>query len=855
MRAAAGAWKGVSLSAANAAAILIRRAKRLKTRGIYFLYRVLEGLGLPILIFYFLVRGLRNRGYWRSLPQRFGLLPRSFRQTAPGAIWLHAVSVGEVLACVELLRGLRAALPRTAVFISTSTLAGRAIAGEKLAGLADGVFYAPVDYAFAVRRALRALRPSVVAIAETEIWPNLIREAKRTGAAVTTVNGRISDRALPRYVRFRWFFETALAGVDSILAQSEAMRERFVAAGAPAERVRVAGNLKYDFTPKAAEAGSPVAAWIEALRPAKIWIAASTMPPAEPGDVDEDDAAIEAFREAARQRPELALALAPRRPERFDVVARKLEAAGIGFVRRSEMEKTREETDDERRSSAPLGMGKAEEETDDERRSSVPLGMGKAEEETDDERRSSVLPRVLLLDSIGELSGLFALADVVFMGGTLARRGGHNILEPALFGKPVIAGPHMENFQAIADDFRRADAYVEIGRAEELAGALGRVLDDPGETGERARACAEARRGATTRAIAEICELHASGVPRYRAAQPWLAVGAALARVWEWGGRRKRARDLKRARKLDVPVISVGNLSMGGTGKTPCVLHLAEALKERGRKPGILTRGYGRASREPLALAAGADADADLAGDEARIFLRAGAAPVGIGADRFETGQLLRREFGVDALLLDDGFQHARIGRDVDIVLIDALEPFGRGGLFPLGRLREPVAAIARANAILITRSEFSDLAEAIEREARRWNAHAPIFRAGIEPVAWVDARTGARHGVEARPFERAGAMCGLGNPEGFRRTLEQIGVAPVDWAEFPDHHRYSEDELRKLAQRFAPKGGAAMVTTEKDAANLPKLAGDAPPIYWLQIAMRVDREQEFLRELERRLQ
>src|ERR1039458_3315720 len=164
------------------------RAKTLKTKGIYFL-----------------CRDWRSGGYWRSLPQRFGFLPRSFRQTGPGAIWLHAVSVGEVLSCLEFLRRLRLRFPRSGLFVSTSTLAGKATADEKLRGLADGVFYAPVDYVFAVRRALRTLRPSVVVVAETELWPNLFREVKRTGAALTLVNGRISDRAFARYLSSRWF--------------------------------------------------------------------------------------------------------------------------------------------------------------------------------------------------------------------------------------------------------------------------------------------------------------------------------------------------------------------------------------------------------------------------------------------------------------------------------------------------------------------------------------------------------------------------------------------------------------------------------------------------------------------------
>jgi 3-deoxy-D-manno-octulosonic-acid transferase len=222
--------------------------------------------GLPALLLYFLGRGFRNRGYWRSLPQRFGWLPHSYKQTAPGAIWFHAVSVGEVLACAEALRGLRADFPNTAFFVSTSTLAGRALAGQKMKGLADGVFFAPVDYVFAVRRVLRALRPSVLVIAETEIWPNLIREARRTGAAVSIVNGRISDRALPRYRRFSWFFRATLPQVDSILAQTEEMRARFIELGAPPERVRAAGNLKYDFEARPAPPESPVRAVPSASR-------------------------------------------------------------------------------------------------------------------------------------------------------------------------------------------------------------------------------------------------------------------------------------------------------------------------------------------------------------------------------------------------------------------------------------------------------------------------------------------------------------------------------------------------------------------------------------------------------------
>ncbi len=752
---------------------------------------------------YFLFRAARNRGYWRSLGQRFGFLPRSFQQTGPGAIWLHAVSVGEVLACAGLVERLGEAFPRSRLFISSSTLAGYATARQKLEPAGAGVFYAPVDTVWAVRRVLRMLQPSLVAIAETEIWPNLFRETKRTGAALAIVNGRISDQALPRYMRLRWLFAAVLPQADAILAQSDAMAGRYRAVGAPADRVEALGNLKYDFTPQKAKAASPALAWIESTGPGALWIAASTMPPAGPDDVDEDDAVIAAFRQLRRLYPDLRLILAPRKPERFNLVARKLDAAGIAYVRRSAM-----------------------------------AGSG----------------TVLLLDSTGELSGLFGAADVVFMGGTLARRGGHNVLEPALYGKPVIAGPHMENFQEIAEAFRAAGGWVEILHPGSLAEAVARLLGAPAEAcavGRRARECAEARRGAAERTAARLRELYDANVPCCRMAQPWYALAWPLARVWEWGGARRARRQLARRRALDVPVISVGNISMGGTGKTPTVLRLAELLRGAGRRPGILTRGYGRGSPESyLVLAPGAATSAEHTGDEPQIFVRSGLAPVGVGADRYQSGAALRREFAVDVLLLDDGLQHRRLARNLDIVLVDGLKPFGGGRIFPLGRLREPLSALSRADAVVITRSEFSDLAAAIESVVRRYNRGARLFRATVTPRAWVEHWTGREIGIRIRPFERAGAICGLGNPLAFRRTLESLGVQPVETVEFPDHHRYTPQELRRLAQRMISLGATALVTTEKDAVNLCEgwEALIAPlELYWLKVTIAFDRTEEFL--------
>jgi tetraacyldisaccharide 4'-kinase len=785
----------------------------LKIKGIYLLYRFLQALGWPAVLFYFFARGLRNRAYFHTLRQRCGFLPASFRQTVPGAIWLHAVSVGEAMAAVELVRQLRRGLPLSPVFVSVSTLAGFDTASRKLPDAR--VFYAPVDYAFAVRRVLRSLRPSLVIVMETEIWPNLFRETKRTGAGLLLANGRISDRRARRYESLRWFFSGVLPWADLILAQGEAMRQRFIRAGAPAEKVRAGGNLKYDFQPRDAEPDSPVRRFLERLPARRVWIAASTMPPAAAGDPDEDEAVIAAFRQAAAREPGLLLLLAPRRPESFDAAGRKLERAGVPFVRRSR-------------------LGDSD---------SMPL------------------PGALLLDSIGELGGLFSLADVVFVGGTLASRGGHNILEPALAARPVITGPHMENFAEIAADFRAAGALVEVRDADGLAGAVGEILDRPewaATLGSKAQSCARARQGAAAAAAQAAREIFSGCVPAYRPPQPGLAFLWLLSRLWIWGGRVRRKRGLARRRSLTAPVISIGNITAGGTGKTPVVLYLAENLRAAGWTPGILTRGYGRHSPQKHEVAAaGARVPVAWSGDEPQMFLRAGVAPVGLGPDRWHVGRLLEREFGVNVLILDDGFQHVRLDRRIDIVLLDALNPFGGGHALPLGRLREPLEGLSRADMFIITRSDCGRLVESTEGLLRRYNPGAPVFHACVRPEAWIAHASGEAMAAGALPRSRVAAFCGLGNPQSFWHTLAGLGLEVVDRLQFGDHHAYKPRELRCMSHQFREAGAEAVLTTEKDMLNLCEDCDRllAPlPLYWLRIGVRMEREAEFLQEITRRL-
>lgn len=762
----------------------------MRAKGIYLLYRVLQVLAGPAVFFYFALRAARSAQYRRAIPERLGLLPSSFAQIVPGCIWLHAVSVGEIIASIELIRTLRRELPNIPVYVSAGTTAGYAMAVDKLGEFAGGVFYAPVDYVFAVRRVLRKLGPAVVVVLETEIWPNLFREARRAGAAVLVVNGRISDRTAKRYAGLRWFFGPVLDQVSRILAQSPADRERYLAAGASPERTEDAGNLKYDFEPREAPADSPVRAWLAARSGMRVWIAASTT-------ADERMAEEDAVLEAIAALEGWVLILAPRKPDRFDEVAAKITARGLEFARRSKIS-----------ADAP--------------------------------------GRILLLDTIGELAGLFPLADVVFMGGTLADRGGHNILEPATFGKPVITGPHLENFRSIAADFLQHQAVITIEDGKDLSAAVAAASGDR-DTGQRGRARALAHRGATVHAARVIREFHVSSLPRAFPSLDARVFLTPLAWVWRKGGEWRTRKALRDPRRLDAPAISVGNITTGGTGKTPFVAWLARRLHDDGRRPGILTRGYGRQSHENiLAVQAGGKAPVSQTGDEAQILLRTGNAALGIAADRYTVGRILRARFGVDILLLDDGFQHRRLHRDLDIVLIDALAPFGNEELVPLGRLREPLEGLGRADAFVITRAAVSRIVPAIERKLREFNPRAPIFHAATVADTWVEYATGHEYHAPDLADERAIAFCALGNPQSFWRTLGVLGITPLETLEYDDHHSYRMSELRCLAQLARDLRATVLLTTEKDAVNLCEdglLILQGVKLLWLKIDMEITEE------------
>jgi 3-deoxy-D-manno-octulosonic-acid transferase len=426
----------------------------------YALYSLLTLVAFVLVSPYFVYQAIRYKKYIGSLRQRLGFLPISFNFDGEQSIWIHAVSVGEALTARALAADLKARYPRLRLFLSTTTIAGQQVARRSLSNV-DAVFYFPFDWTFIVRRTLKLVKPRLFVMMETEIWPNLLRQCRRSGVKTVVINGRISSRSYPRYRMIRPFFRRVLADVDRFCMQSDESARRLVELGADQARISVTGSLKFDSLelPTATAHGKPRERVLRFFRigPQRtVIVAGSTVR-------GEEAAVLRAFARIKAAIPSALAILAPRQPERFGEVERIARDAGFVTMRRSEL---------------PI----------------------------DAEPRADVV----VLDSIGELAQIYQLATAVFVGGSLVGHGGHNILEPAIFAKPIVFGAHMQNFREIADAFLANDAAVQVPSERELETALLALVTDPvrrARLGAAARALVEANRGAKTKTLSVIADL------------------------------------------------------------------------------------------------------------------------------------------------------------------------------------------------------------------------------------------------------------------------------------------------------------------------------------------------------------
>ncbi len=429
----------------------------------WFIYNSLFVIGYTLMLPKFISRMRKRGGYKADFSQRLGKFSpeTAARLSEKPRLWIHAVSVGEANLAGTVLRELRRLAPTESFIISTTSSTGHAIC-EKFTGPDDVLIYLPIDFPHVIRRSLKIINAKALVLTESEFWPNLIRALKRKNIPILLVNGRISDRSAPRYQQLKCFFAPVFACFSTLLVQSETDRDRLLNAGAPAERVKVMGSVKFD-VPPLADAARDIAL--------KTLAAAGINPETDPillgGSTwnGEEMALVDAWKYARRSSPNLRLVLVPRHMERGDEVEKELNSTGFQCLRRSRM---------------------------------------KAGTETNRPSPDSIL----MVDTTGELFALYAMADIVFVGKTLDPNiGGQNMIEPASFGKGVIVGHHTENFAAIMDLFRRERGILEIADSTSLAQAVADLVADASvrrELGNRAKAVVNNQRGALARSAEAI---------------------------------------------------------------------------------------------------------------------------------------------------------------------------------------------------------------------------------------------------------------------------------------------------------------------------------------------------------------
>ena len=407
-------------------------------------------LGAP----YWLLRMATSGRYRAGLAGRFGFVPKELLAAVAGrqVVWVHAVSVGEVLAATRLVAELDAALGEGwVVVVSTTTATGHALAGERFG--ADKVFFYPLDLGWAVKAYLKALRPKMLVLMESELWPRMLVECERLGVPVAVVNARVSDRSYARGVKVRALWAPMLRRVSRFLVQSDEDARRLVQMGAREENVRVAGNLKYDVrAPKRSRVADLIR---NAVGDRPIVVAGSTV---EEGEAKEEILLMQCWTSVLKEVPDAVLVVAPRHPQRFAAAYSAMRE--FGTVRATELVAG---------TAAPL----------------MPGGN-------------------ILLDTIGDLAAVYELADVAFVGGSLVRKGGHNPLEPAQFGVPVVMGPSYGNFREVVERMRQADGIEIVKNAGDLESALVRLLkshESAAAIGERGRKVFESQAGSTSRTV------------------------------------------------------------------------------------------------------------------------------------------------------------------------------------------------------------------------------------------------------------------------------------------------------------------------------------------------------------------
>lgn len=762
-------------------------------------------------------------GFRDTVPERLGyfspvLDELEAKRSGRPLVWIHAVSVGEASVAGALMGEIKERRPDSLIALSTTTFTGRDYIIRNLEP--DALFFFPLDLPGALRKLVAKLRPNCFLDVEVELWPNLFRTLADYNIPMALANGRISDRAAnPPYI-LRGLYRWLLSSFDGLFMRSGEDVERAVKIGAPRNRTHLAGNLKFAACgkPPDSESRNRIRDLLGIGPNGKLVVAGSTHP-------GEDEKILNSWLDLKKNRKdgEIHLVLAPRHLEQVERIANLV-----------------------RETNEPVELW------------------------TDIRDRGKILPDVhaVVVNTIGELMKLYGAADLAFVGGSLIKRGGHNVLEPVAMGVPTLHGPSMDNFHDLKKVLGEADLITEVSDSGDFTREAERIFSeiDLSEYRAKARGLIDTQ----LKAADIIADWVASKLPQdqsvplislRKARKSRTLTEAVLKPVYSVYMNFSHGiveGNIASAARLPLPVISVGNIAFGGTAKTPTVKHIAANRAQLGFKPGIVMRGYkGTVERQGGPPAIVSDGDQIFmawrdSGDEARLLaenLLSDHVPVAVGRDRIEASRTLIDNLGVDLIILDDGFQFTKLKRDFDLALIDALSPFGRsdGGF---GLQREPVGSLDRADAVLITRSE--SVPEIRIEEIRQMLYHfvrelPPIFIARTVVRGLRKGGDSATESPEILRGKRVLGFSGIGNPYSFEKTVESLACVLTGMITFRDHHPYTSRDMQRINSQAIDIKSDFLVTTRKDAVRLEGMEINLEvPLYVVDIDLQIEQEKEF---------
>ena len=836
-----------------------------------FLFSALTVLLSPILVFLSILdrRGMRQRLGQRPLVPDGGQRPVVPDGGHRPVVWFHCASVGEATGLAAVIGAFVKRHPGFSVLVTTMTETGLAYA-RKHVPQAEFFGLAPLDAPFIVHRVFGRVRPRALILLEGELWPAMLNAAAAHDCPVALVNGRMSDRSLARNRFVKPLFRRMLGQLAAVGVQHALDGERLIAFGADPERVRVTGNVKFDLATEQAGPSREAARRSLGLSAAVPVIMAGC-----PRPVEEERAVLAAFSRVHERYPEVKLIWAPRHLNRISRVEQMLKAADLRFAHRTRLGRVdgAGHTDDPNEPGGPGGADDAGHAGDASVQSGAggpggPGGVGGPGGAGGPDGPESEQFDVIILDTMGELASMYAAADMAFVGATLVPLGGHNLLEPAACAIPVLFGPHTENVRASAAALLRTGGGMVVHDGDGLARKWLELLQNPQE---RAQTGAAAVRAVSDKSMAvdrtldlldrwildpdlrgSVQSRHAHGTPFItrlldpcERAPAVRLVRCALLPLSLLLGMAVRLRNglydtgLLNSDRLPVPVISVGGLTAGGAGKTPVVRYLARRLVDAGYSPAVLSRGYGRDSRATRSAAPGATWQE--VGDEPTFLASVlPNVPVVVGPSRTAAGRMAIDRFGANVLLLDDGFQHRRTARAVDIVVHDASSRLNPGRLLPAGPFREPVSSLGRAQALVLTRTDQAGSADSDTDRIRSEFPHLAIIETAYVPSGLRRISGGAVLPVEWLAGRRVLVFCGIANPASFARTVTDAGGSVTRTLSYQDHHPFTSSELDRALSLAEEAGVECIVTTEKDAVRIPTDHAIRKHLVALDIELRV---------------